>query len=76
MKIHAVPLPLLKETGYKINQFFSEVISEIIFFFRRDHRERPSRMYRQIFSTQKLKKAELVKDQYVIQEPDYYGNYE
>jgi hypothetical protein len=76
MKILATPFPSLKATGDKINRFFSAVSSDIIFFFSRNHTERPSRMYRQIFSTQKVKKAGLVKEQYVIQEPDYYGNYE
>jgi hypothetical protein len=76
MKILAVPFPSLKAVSEKINDFFTTLKYELISIFSRSQTDRPSRMYRLIFSTQKLRKPIPVKEQYIVQEPDYYGNYE
>jgi len=76
MKILNVPFPSMKAISEKINDFFTLLSYELISIFSRSQTDRPSRMYRLIFSTQKLRKPILVKEQYIVQEPDYYGNYE
>ena len=76
MKILTVPCPSMKAISKKINDFFTLLSYELISIFSRSQTDRPSRMYRLIFSTQKLRKPILVKEQYIVQEPDYYGNYE
>ncbi len=76
MKILTVPFPSLKAISEKVNDFFTLLRYELVSIFSRSQTDRPSRMYRLIFSTQKLRKPILVKEQYIVQEPDYYGNYE
>ncbi|MFO0414742.1 MAG: hypothetical protein ACK50E_03750 [Bacteroidota bacterium] len=76
MNILSVPLQLMKTAGTKLVDFFNAVKFELLFLLNRNQPVRPSRMYRLIFSTQKLRKPLPVKEQYIIQEPEYYGNYE
>jgi hypothetical protein len=76
MKTLSVPFPSFKVIADKTNVFLSAVKSEIFFFFSKKSGDRPSKMHRLIFSTQKSRKSVLTKEQYVMQEPDYYGNYE
>jgi len=76
MKTPSVPFTLLRTSATKFRSIFSAVTTAISSLINRKYADRPSKMYRLIFSTQKVKRSRLINEQYVIQEPDYYGNYE
>jgi len=76
MKILALPLTTLKSVSEKAKNLFATLKNELAFLLNISHSDRPSRMYRLIFSAQHRGKPVFVKEQYVVQEPDYYGNYE
>jgi len=76
MKTPSVPFTLLRTAATKFRSIFSAVTTAISSLLNSKYADRPSKMYRLIFSTPKVKRSRLINEQYVIQEPDYYGNYE
>ena len=76
MKILALPVKTLKSVSEKATNLFSTLKTEMTFLLNISNSDRPSRMYRLIFSAHHRGKPVFMKEQYVVQESDYYGNYE
>jgi hypothetical protein len=75
MKILTLPFEFIKQAFEKIQNFIQGTEVLFHFLFQQDNKYRPSRMYRLLFSKTIVTKK-IVQEQYVVEEPEYYGNYE
>ena len=76
MKLLTFSSASVKPLFKNIRSLFEQTKEVLVVFISGNKTPRPSKMYRLLFSTQKLRKQNQVAEQYVYQEPDYYGNYE